>query len=106
MFGTFDGVDVKGTKEEVDLALEFQKMIANFVKTGNPSTEKYAWPVYNNETRQKMMKSSNRFRYFNAFAEQLLAVAEKYPEILAFAQEIKILQCSDCIFCFFFQKNA
>jgi para-nitrobenzyl esterase len=104
MFGTFDGVDVKGTKEEVDLALEFQKMIANFAKTGNPSTEKYAWPVYNNETRQKMMigdnmrvennpqkervdaalkmmRSGNRFRYVNAFAEQLPIVAEKYPEI-------------------------
>lgn len=104
MFGTFDGVDVKGTKEEVDLALEFQKMIANFAKTGNPSTEKYAWPVYNNETRQKMMigdnmrvennpqkervdaalkmmKSGNRFRYVNAFAEQMPVVAEKYPEI-------------------------
>jgi len=104
MFGTFDGVDVKGTKEEVDLALEFQKMIANFAKTGNPSTEKYTWPVYNNETRQKMMigdnmrvetnpqkervdaalkmmKSGNRFRYVNAFAEQLTVVAEQYPEI-------------------------
>ena len=104
MFGTFDGVDVKGTKEEVDLALEFQKMIANFAKTGNPSTEKYAWPVYNNETRQKMMigdnmrveanpekervdaalkmmRSGNRFRYVNAFAEQMPVVAEKYPEI-------------------------
>ena len=104
MFGTFDGVDVKGTKEEVDLALEFQKMIANFAKTGNPSTEKYNWPVYNNETRQKMMigdnmrvennpqkervdaalkmmKSGNRFRYVNAFAEQLPVVAEQYPEI-------------------------
>ncbi|MBR1601129.1 MAG: carboxylesterase family protein, partial [Alphaproteobacteria bacterium] len=104
MFGTFDGIDVKGTKEEVDLALEFQKMIANFAKTGNPSTEKYNWPVYNNETRQKMMigdnmrvennpqkervdaalkmmKSGNRFRYVNAFAEQLPVVAEQYPEI-------------------------
>ncbi|MBR1904740.1 MAG: carboxylesterase family protein, partial [Alphaproteobacteria bacterium] len=104
MFGTFDGIDVKGTKEEVDLALEFQKMIANFATTGNPSTEKYNWPVYNNETRQKMMigdnmrvennpqkervdaalkmmRSGNRFRYVNAFAEQLPIVAEKYPEI-------------------------
>ena len=104
MFGTFDGVDVKGTKEEVDLALEFQKMIANFAKTGNPSTEKYTWPIYNNETRQKMMigdnmrveanpekervdaalkmmRSGNRFRYVNSFAEQLQAIAERYPEI-------------------------
>ncbi|MBP5352339.1 MAG: carboxylesterase family protein [Alphaproteobacteria bacterium] len=104
MFGTFDGVDVKGTKEEVDLALEFQKMIANFAKTGDPSTEKYAWPVYNNETRQKMMigdnmrvetnpekervdaalkmmKSGKRFRYINGFAEQLPIVAERYPEV-------------------------
>ena len=104
MFGTFDGVSVKGTKEEVDLALEFQKMIANFVKNGDPSTEKYSWPVYNNETRQKMMigdnmrvesnpekervdaalkmmKSSNRFRYVNSFAEQLTVIAERYPDI-------------------------
>lgn len=29
----------------------------------------------------KMMKSGNRFRYVNAFAEQMPVVAEKYPEI-------------------------
>ncbi len=104
MFGTFDGKEAKGTKEQVDLALEYQKMIANFVKAGNPSSEKYNWPIYNNKTRQKMMigdnmrveskpenervdaalkmmNSGNRFRYINSLAEQLPVVAERYPEM-------------------------
>lgn len=104
LFGTFDGKDALGTKEEVDLALDFQKMIANFVKTGNPSTEQHNWPVYNNETRQKMMigdhirvetnpekervdialkmmKSGYRFRYINSLAEQFPIIEERYPKV-------------------------
>lgn len=103
LFGTFDGVHTLGTRHDVDLALEFQKMIANFCKTGNPSTDKYTWPTYNNDTRIKMMigdnmrteqnpegarvdatmrmiQSNPKFRYMDSFATLLPLVAEHYPE--------------------------
>lgn len=104
LFGTFDGVKAFGTKDEVDLALKYQKMIANFAKTGNPSTKEYNWPKYNNKTRikmmigdnmriennpekdrvnaaVKMMKSEKKFRYVNSFSEHIAGVKQKYPEV-------------------------
>lgn len=104
LFGTFDGVHVLGTRHDVDLALDFQKMIANFCKTGNPSTDKYQWPVYNDETRIKMMIGDNvhtaenpdgarvdaalhmlisnpKFTYMDSFAELFPVIAERYPDL-------------------------
>lgn len=55
LFGNFDGVAAKGENNQVDASIRFQKMIANFCKTGDPSVDGLTWPEYNNDTRQKMI---------------------------------------------------
>lgn len=104
LFGTFDGVSALGTKQDVDLALQFQKMISNFCKYGNPSTDEHIWPDYNNDTRIKMIigndiytasnpegvrvdaairmiQDSPTFRYMDSFASVFPLVAKRYPEL-------------------------
>lgn len=55
LFGNFDGIVCRGTNEEVDASIRFQKMIANFCKTGDPSTEDIIWPVYEKDHRYKLI---------------------------------------------------
>ena len=52
LFGNFDGEFSFGTNKQVDTSIAFQKMIANFCKTGNPSTDEIEWPEYENEYRK------------------------------------------------------
>ncbi len=59
LFGTFDGDWVFGTEEEVDLSVRFQKMIANFCKTGDPSTDGLSWQEYDEQNRYQMMIGKN-----------------------------------------------
>ena len=103
LFGTFDGNDAAGTKEEVDLSRKFQRMIANFCVAGDPSTEDLEWPVYTAEDRSTMMISQNMhvennpeaarveaalkmvdlhedFRYLKSFSTIFPLVQERYPE--------------------------
>ncbi len=54
LFGNFDGHACLGTNEQVDTSILFQKMISNFCKTGDPSTQDINWPVYENEHRNKL----------------------------------------------------
>lgn len=62
LFGNFDGTVQKGTNEEVDASIRFQKMIANFCKSGDPSTEEINWPVYENEHRSKLNIETSEFK--------------------------------------------
>lgn len=55
LLGNFDGKSVFGTPEEVQLSRRFQRMIANFCKTGDPSADGLTWPEYNGTTRYRMM---------------------------------------------------
>lgn len=59
MFGSFDGNCALGTDEEVELSRKFQRMIANFCKTGDPSTDGLTWPEYKNDTKYRMMIGMN-----------------------------------------------
>ncbi len=59
LFGTFDGISAYGTPEELKLASQYQQMIVNFCKTGNPSIEGLEWPEYNLQTRTKMIIGDN-----------------------------------------------
>lgn len=59
LFGTFNGEDALGTPEEVELSKKFQRMIANFCKTGDPSVEDLKWPEYDTESRNRMMIGDN-----------------------------------------------
>lgn len=61
LFGNFDGLYALGTKEQVDTSIAFQKMIANFCKTGNPSTDEIEWPLYDDERRYKMIFNISKF---------------------------------------------
>lgn len=104
LFGTFDGDYAAGTKEEVDLSRKFQRMIANFCRTGDPSAEGMEWPVYSAENRFTMMISQNMhveknpegkrveaalkmvdlhedFRYLKSFSAIFPIVKERYPEV-------------------------
>ena len=106
LFGNFDGNTGVGDKVEVDLSRKFQKMIANFCKTGNPSIEDCEWPEYNNETRIKMMidvdmhveenpegaridaelkmiEADEQFKYTGQFAVLFKQIAEKNPTLMA-----------------------
>lgn len=103
MFGNFNGNGATGNKEEVDLSIKFQKMIANFCKTGNPSIEGLEWPDYQNETRYKMiiddnchveknpegarvealmrmMASNENFRYGGKMCDSAVMAKKKNPE--------------------------
>ena len=55
LFGNFDGFAVRGTNKEVDASIRFQKMIANFCKNGDPSTDDINWPVYESKHRNKLI---------------------------------------------------
>lgn len=59
LFGTFNGDGVFGTADEIALAKQFQEMIANFCKTGDPSVEGLKWPEYNTDSRYRMMIGEN-----------------------------------------------
>lgn len=45
-FGNFDGNAGTGTEAQVELSRKWQKILVNFCKTGNPSTEDIAWKPY------------------------------------------------------------
>ena len=45
-FGNFDGDAATGTKEQVDASVRWQKILANFCKYGNPSTEDVTFKEY------------------------------------------------------------
>lgn len=104
LFGNFDGHASNGTKEEVDASIKFQKMIANFCKTGNPSIEGNEWPEYDTEKRKKMIIGLNSFevvenpekervdavlnildclesKYSGGLAENIAEIFEENPEI-------------------------
>ena len=55
LFGNFDGVVAMGSNESVDASIRFQRMIANFCKNGDPSTDEINWPVYESEHRNKLI---------------------------------------------------
>lgn len=59
LFGTFNGESMFGTPEDVQLSRTFQRMIANFCKTGDPSVDGLAWPECNGRTRHRMMIGDN-----------------------------------------------
>ncbi|MDO4988514.1 MAG: carboxylesterase family protein [Synergistes sp.] len=61
LFGNFDGLGCLGTDEEVDASIRFQKMIANFCKTGDPSTKEIKWPLYENKHRNKLNIEASAF---------------------------------------------
>lgn len=69
LFGNFDGLCGAGTKEEVDLSIKFQKMIAQFCRTGNPSLKDLTWKPYNKADRNcmfinaKVIKLIEKFNY-------------------------------------------
>ncbi len=50
LFGTFTGAKALGTNEQVDFSRKYQKMLENFMKTGNPSSEDVKWEPFNLET--------------------------------------------------------
>ncbi|MCQ2792053.1 MAG: carboxylesterase family protein [Bacilli bacterium] len=52
LFGAFNGKGGEGTNEEVDFSRNFQSMIANFCKKGEPASN---WEPYNGSTRKKMI---------------------------------------------------
>ena len=104
LFGTFEGNEAAGTKEEVDLSRKFQRMIANFCVSGDPSTKDLEWPVYTAEDRCTMMIGQNMrvekdpeaarveaalkmvdihtdFRYLKSFSSVFPVVQERYPAI-------------------------
>ncbi len=104
LFGSFDGDEAKGTKEEVDLSRKFQRMIANFCKKGDPSIEDIKWPIYTSLERNTMMIGQNMrieknpegkrveaalkminldedFRYLKSFSSVLPVVKQRYPEV-------------------------
>ncbi len=103
LFGNFDGNEALGDKKEVDLSIMFQKMIANFCKTGDPSIEGLKWPEYNNETRYKMiidenthleknpegerveamlrmMETNPNYRYGGKLNDSMEKISRKYPD--------------------------
>lgn len=59
MFGNFDGVMMLGTPEEVELSGRFQRMIANFCRSGDPSADGLVWPEYSGKLRYRMMIGEN-----------------------------------------------
>ncbi len=104
LFGNFNGGTAQGNDMEVDLSRKFQKMIANFCQTGNPSLDDLEWPEYNNDTREtmmigtdmrvehnpekeridaaiKMMNTNSDFRYVKSFSGLLPFVQKYHPEI-------------------------
>ncbi len=50
LFGNFTGGKALGTKEQVDFSRKYQKMLVNFMKTGNPSTDDVDWKPFSKET--------------------------------------------------------
>lgn len=62
LFGNFDGEFSFGTKDQVDTSIAFQKMIANFCKTGNPSTDEIEWPTFDDEHRYRMIINECDFK--------------------------------------------
>ena len=104
LFGSFEGNEAAGTKEEVDLSRKFQRMIANFCRTGDPSTKDMKWPIYTAKDRSTMMIGQNMrieknpesarveaalkmvdlhedFRYLKSFSSVFPVVQERYPEV-------------------------
>ncbi len=105
LFGNFDGNHAKGNKAEVDASRNFQRMISNFCKNGDPSTDKVKWDKYNSNSRTKMIlreedfhqinnyqgaridalckmsKSSDVFRYAGRMGDLINSVAKDDPEI-------------------------
>lgn len=106
LFGNFDGTVCLGTDDEVDASIRFQKMIANFCKYGDPSTDDIKWPMYENNHRIKLNIGLTDFTvvenpekervdivlqilqqmnspYSPGLAPILTNVYEKYPEAVA-----------------------
>lgn len=67
LFGNFDGEDGLGTKEEVDLSIKFQKMIAQFCRTGNPSIEGLEWKAYDKTNRNCMFINAKEVKLIEKF---------------------------------------
>lgn len=55
LFNKFNGKIVLGTKEDIELAKDFQKMIANFCISDNPSTDKYTWEPFTMDNQKTMI---------------------------------------------------
>lgn len=104
LFGNFNGQNALGTDDEVDLSRKFQRMIANFCTSGNPSIEGLEWPLYDGKTRQKMMIGDNlrveqnpekdridaaldlieispEFRYTGSLSMTITTIMKERPEI-------------------------
>ena len=54
VFNNTDDTIFTGEKADEALAETVQQMWVNFAKTGDPSTDRYAWPAYDADTRQTM----------------------------------------------------
>ena len=64
-----------GTNKQVDFSRKYQNMVANFCRSGDPSTEDIAWKPYNTETgwcaflndeKTECIKGCNYRRIINA----------------------------------------
>lgn len=50
LFGNFTGTKAMGTPKQVDFSRKYQNMVANFCRSGDPSTEDIDWRPYNTGT--------------------------------------------------------
>ena len=67
LFGSFNGGKAIGTKEQVDLSRQYQDMVVNFFRYGDPSTKDMKWEPYNKETGYIMQVKAGDTRCIEGF---------------------------------------
>lgn len=77
LFGNFNGGKALGTKEQVDFSRKYQNMLANFMKTGNPSTDDVDWKPFSKETGYVTFLNKERIECIKGYNADRIQTAIK-----------------------------